>query len=199
VNRKYVIKHALSAILLLSLLGLVTISLLDYRINKTVETYREPVPPIATRKIIQHYGLPVRLSIPKLNIDAVVISVGITAAGNLDTPKNNDEVGWYKDGSSPGNEGSSVLNGHVGVGSRAVFEHLSQLIVGDLVVVVDDTGKAVSFRVREIKNYDKNEQPSEVFSSINGAHLNLITCTGAWQQDQRTYSKRLVVFTDKLL
>ena len=30
----------------------------------------------------------------------------------------------------------------------------------------------------------------------DGNHLNLITCDGEWNEDQKTFSKRLVVFSD---
>jgi hypothetical protein len=36
----------------------------------------------------------------------------------------------------------------------------------------------------------------DVFNGDNGDHLNLITCDGIWDADEKSYSKRLVVFAD---
>ncbi len=36
----------------------------------------------------------------------------------------------------------------------------------------------------------------EVFSRNDGAYLNLITCDGLWDGVKKSYSKRLVVFSD---
>src|SRR6185369_5999302 len=39
---------------------------------------------------------PARLSIPKINVDANIEQVGITYKGNMSTPPNYVDVGWYK-------------------------------------------------------------------------------------------------------
>src|SRR5581483_2097891 len=57
--------------------------------------------------------LPSRLVIPALSIDANVQYVGVTATGNMATPHGFADVGWYKLGTIPGNQGSAVIAGHV--------------------------------------------------------------------------------------
>jgi LPXTG-site transpeptidase (sortase) family protein len=148
---------------------------------------------------IHRYGLPVRLIIPKIAVDAPVQDMGLTQTGNLQAPATNNAVGWYKNGSRPGNSGSAVIDGHLGLGSTsAVFTELRRLQKGDTVMVVDDHGSTASFVVRQSKLFDKDTQPTEVFSSLTGSHLNLITCNGDWEQQQKTYSMRLVVFADSV-
>ncbi|HEX7633142.1 MAG TPA: class F sortase [Candidatus Saccharimonadales bacterium] len=144
-------------------------------------------------------GLPVRLEIPKLKISAVVVYMGITKAGAMQTPNNAIDVGWYKYGPLPGNSGSAVIAGHIdGIrGEPGVFSNLDALQPGDPLTVADTQGRSTSFVVREVRTYDQNEQPTEVFNSSNGHHLNLITCAGDWDTAQHHFSKRLVVFTDK--
>lgn len=145
------------------------------------------------------YGVPARLIIPKINVDANVIQVGLTALGNMESPNTNTDAGWYRYGPRPGNEGSSVIAGHVGLGSiKGVFSQLRTLQQGDMIMVIDNKGDTVSFIVRTTKLYDKDAQPVEVFSSTSGSHLNLITCEGTWESPQQTYSQRLVVFADKV-
>lgn len=51
---------------------------------------------------------------------------------------------------------------------------------------------------RESRTYDALADATRVFRSDDGkAHLNLITCQGAWDKQAKQYSKRLVVFTDR--
>lgn len=146
-----------------------------------------------------NYGLPVRLVIPKLNVNTTVEDMRLTAAGNMAVPTDVVGVGWYEYGPHPGNKGSAVMAGHLDglQGQPGVFAQLDKLQQGDQVLVVDDTGKTVSFVVRETRTYGQDEQPSEVFNSSDGSHINLITCTGDWYASQHSYAKRLVVFADK--
>ncbi len=57
--------------------------------------------------------LPRRLRIPSLTIDAFVRHVGINEKGNMATPGNFTDTGWYKYGTVPGFVGSAVIDGHV--------------------------------------------------------------------------------------
>lgn len=141
------------------------------------------------------YGLPARLEIPKLGINAHVIEMGLTANGNMDAPGNMQDVGWYKYGPRPGEVGSAVIDGHLGVGVRGVFADLHKLEVGDKITVLDKIGQRISFVVRRIEIYDRLARPEEVFVSNDGVHLNLITCSGPWNKKYGT-PDRLVVFTD---
>lgn len=145
------------------------------------------------------YGLPVRLTIPKINIDTNIQQMGLTSSGVMEAPDSNKDAGWYKYGPRPGNDGSAVIDGHFGLGNtKAVFSDLGMLEKGDKVTVTDDRGDISTFVVRTTKYYDKDAQPAEVFNSIMGSYLNLITCGGDWEEDQSTYTQRLVVFTDRL-
>lgn len=144
------------------------------------------------------YGLPVRLLIPKIDVDARVTYMGLTASGDMEAPKTNEDAGWYKYGARPGNIGSAVIAGHLGVGNPAVFADLGLLVKGDTLSVIDDDGQSVSFIVTDTRTYEYDTEPSEVFSSEVGAHLNLITCNGNWNSTVKTYSQRLVIFTDKV-
>jgi LPXTG-site transpeptidase (sortase) family protein len=116
----------------------------------------------------------------------------------MDVPKDIHQVGWYKFGAYPGDEGTAVLAGHVDGKNRepGVFSKLSLLKVGDIVLVHTQAGSSLSFRVRSKRTYAYDERPKEVFSSESGSHLNLITCTGPWDKGIGKFSKRLVVFTE---
>ena len=144
-------------------------------------------------------GLPVRLEVPKIKVDASIEDMGLTSAGNMDVPASILDVGWYKYGPHPGNTGSAVIAGHLdgAQGEPGVFIELNKLQPGDSLATIDDKGRIIAFVVREIRTYNQNEHPSEVFNTAGGTHLNLITCTGAWDTAQHRFSQRLVVFADK--
>lgn len=173
-------------------------------------TTRLPSPAIhalATPKAVQgvrktvNAGLPARLKIPKINVDAVLDHVGLTPNGDLDAPKDPANAAWYDQGPRPGDSGNAIIDGHFGYKSNqpAVFDDLHTLRTGDSLHVIDDKGVATYFVVRELRSYDPNEDTSDVFRPSDGkAHLNLITCKGSWDKKLRAYSARLVVFADKI-
>ena len=146
-------------------------------------------------------GLPVRMRIPSINVDATILSMGLTNTGAMDTPKNAEDVAWFNLGVQPGEIGSAVIAGHYGTwknGSGSVFDNLNTLNNGDSISIEDENGAVISFKVRDIQKYDPAADATEIFSSDDEkAHLNLITCQGLWNKDAKSFSQRLVVFTDK--
>lgn len=154
-------------------------------------------PKPATTKDMK-YGLPVRLSIPKIHVDASILYMGLTPAGDMDVPADLVNVGWYKYGPHPGDVGSAVIAGHLeGYKDLGVFIDLIKLQKGDTLSILNDKGVTTTFVVRELKSYPQKDRPSEIFHSEDGVHLNLITCTGIWNNTTKRYSERLVVFADK--
>ncbi|MFA6095496.1 MAG: class F sortase [Candidatus Paceibacterota bacterium] len=145
-------------------------------------------------------GLPSHLRIPAIDVDSIVEYVSLTIDGVMDIPEDPADVGWFEPGPRPGGEGSAVIAGHYGWkdGIPAVFDNLNKLRRGDKIYVEDDTGTVITFIVRELKVYGKDDDASDVFRSNDGiAHLNLITCEGVWNKALQGYSQRLVVFTDR--
>ncbi len=145
-------------------------------------------------------GLPVRLKIPKIKVDAAFESVGLTPKGAVGIPKNFSNVAWFNIGPRPGESGSAVITGHYGRknGRGSVFDNLHKLRAGDKLYVQDSQGSTTIFVVREIKRYHPKADVASIFNVADGkAHLNLITCEGVWDKDSKSYSKRLVIFTDK--
>jgi len=142
-------------------------------------------------------GLPVRLKIPKIDVDVAIEYAGLAFDGSVDTPKNQENVVWFNLSQHPGESGTAVIAGHYG-GKKSAFDNLYKLRKGDKLYIEDDNGITVSFVVRENRRYNPEADASHVFSSNDGkAHLNLITCEGDWDEVSESYSTRLVVFTDK--
>jgi len=146
-------------------------------------------------------GLPVRLEIPIINVNAAVQQVGLTQTGALDVPTNTTDVGWYKLGPRPGEVGSAVIDAHFDGpnGLPAVFSRLDNLKVGDSIIVIDGNNKPVYFIIKKLTNYETDDFVSGVFNDYDGGiHLNLITCNGIWDVSRKTYTQRLVVFADAI-
>jgi LPXTG-site transpeptidase (sortase) family protein len=144
---------------------------------------------------------PVRIRIPKIKIDANIESVGLTSIGAVDVPKGRANVGWLNSWPQPGENGNAIIVGHYGIwknGTRGVFNNLYKLRQGDKIYIDDKKGVVNIFIVREIKKYGSKDDITDVFiSGDDKAHLNLITCDGAWNNILKSYPKRLVVFADK--
>lgn len=142
-------------------------------------------------------GFPTRLIIPKLNINASIEYVGTTPQGEMATPSNPDNVGWFEYGPRPGENGSAVIAGHFddGTGKPGIFINLRQLRPGDQISTQDRSGQATHFTVIQVRTYNTFTS-AEVFSNATTPYLNLITCDGAWDPVKKTYSERLVVFSE---
>ncbi len=144
-------------------------------------------------------AFPSRINIPSIGVDAVIESVGLTSGGAVDTPKGADNAAWFNLSPEPGENGSSVIDGHFGYKNNrpAVFDSLHKLQKGNKIYIEDSNGVVTTFIVRKLESYDKDETVSSIFKSTDGgSHLNLITCTGDWNPVAHSHSERLVVFTD---
>ena len=147
-----------------------------------------------------NFGLPVRLKIPKINVDTSLESIGLTSEGAIGTPERQEDAAWFNLGPRPGEIGTAIITGHYGYwlnGKGSVFDNLYRLRKGDLLYVEDDKGQTISFVIRKLQRYDATANATEVFvSSDDEPHLNLITCEGAWNNLSNNYSLRLVIFAD---
>lgn len=141
---------------------------------------------------------PVTLSIPKLSVIANVEYVGNDAKGNMDVPKNDMHVAWYQPGFLPGANGNAVLAGHYDTkaGGQAVFYRLGELQTGDDVIVTDEKGTQLTFRVVSKDTYPVDTFPIKtVFGESDKKYLNLVTCGGVWDATRKIYADRIVVRT----
>ncbi len=145
-------------------------------------------------------GLPIRVQIPVLSINAAIEEVAVASDGAMAAPKFPFETAWYKLGPRPGETGNAVIAGHLDwkYGAKAVFTDLHNVKAGDKILVQDHQGTTITFIVRVIRIYSPNANTSEVFNSSDGkSHLNLVTCSGSWDGNSKAYTQRLVVFADK--
>lgn len=136
---------------------------------------------------------PVSLEIEDIDVvDAAVIPVGVNPDQTFEVPPA-DQVGWYRFGPAPGDEGSAVLAAHIAFdGVDGVFRRLADAEVGSIVAVVFDDGSRQRYRIESVTDYDKQELPSELFARSGDSQLALITCGGTFNPQLRSYESNTV-------
>ncbi len=137
---------------------------------------------------------PARLVIPAIRLNSFVQDMGVNNKGEMDVPNGNtSNVGWYKDGTVPGNTGSAVMDAHV----FAAFGKLQYLKPGNDIYVITDDQKSLHFKVLERKTYPLSQVPRDLLFNRNDAvRLNLITCAGKLTPDGSTYDHRVIVYAE---
>ncbi|MFF2079348.1 class F sortase [Kitasatospora sp. NPDC058162] len=157
-----------------------------------------PASPAAPGSPALKRSKPTRLRIPQIAVDAPFTELTLNPAGQLNAPPPDDKnlVGWYRDGVTPGERGSSVVAGHVDTTKGpAVFLLLSLLLPGNKVEVSRADGTVAVFTVDAVETFAKNAFPDKkVYGKTPDAQLRLITCGGTYDKKRRDYLDNVVVF-----
>jgi LPXTG-site transpeptidase (sortase) family protein len=167
---------------------------------RQVESHPMEAPAAPAQHPANTAAVPVRLKVPAAGVDAPVIAVGLASNGDMQAPSGAHDTAWYKLGPYPGNAGTAVIAGHHGRwqnGDGSVFDSLHDLKAGAKLYTLDQKGHTSSFTVRGSRLFGRDDDARAVFTSPDTkAHLNLITCQGVWNTEAKTYTDRLVVFSD---
>lgn len=141
------------------------------------------------------------LSIARLGIvNARVVEVGLVSGGEVGAPSNVFDVGWYTNSGIPGAGGAMLIDGHNGGPTvDGVFKHLDQIVLGDELIVERGDGKILKYEVKDKKILslkDANNLMASMLGSIEAGKegLNLISCTGEWNQSKQTYNSRVMIY-----
>lgn len=142
---------------------------------------------------------PERIVIPAIGVDADVIDLGLQDDGTMEVPSDFAQTGWFDRGPQPGRVGPAVIAGHVDDRSGpAVFYDIAELEPGDRIEVHGE-GEVVTFAVRETQQHPKDAFPTEdVYAGTPGPELRLITCSGEFDQDERSYRDNTIVFAERV-
>jgi sortase (surface protein transpeptidase) len=146
-------------------------------------------------------SVPASLYIPRINVRAKIISLGLTPSGAAAVPPLSSPflTSWYDRGPTPGQPGTSVILGHVDAAKvgPAVFYNLGELRPGDLVYVTLEDRQTAVFRVYSAALYLKADFPAHsVYSYTSWPTLRLITCGGDFDQQTGHYLGNTVVFAE---
>ncbi len=139
------------------------------------------------------------LQIPSLGVKARVLSLGLTATGAFDAPKNIFDTGWYTASSKPGvGAGAVLIDGHsTGLTKEGVFTRLGTLVAGQKIVITRGDGSVISYSVVKVQKLPKDQvDMSSLLLSQNPKKqgLNLITCSGSFNQRDFSFSERTLVY-----
>ncbi|MEX1177999.1 MAG: class F sortase [Nitriliruptor sp.] len=142
---------------------------------------------------------PERIVIPAIDVDADVIDLGLQDDGTMEVPSDFAQTGWFDRGPQPGRVGPAVIAGHVDDRSGpAVFYDIAELEPGDRIEVHGE-GETVVFEVRETQQHPKDDFPTEaVYGGTPGPELRLITCSGEFDRDERSYRDNTIVFAERV-
>jgi sortase (surface protein transpeptidase) len=143
-------------------------------------------------------GLPVRLEIPAIGVDAAIEHVGRLPNNEIDVPKLPADVAWFTESARPGQAGKpAIISGHLDSRSGpAVFWDLRKVLPGDELVVTYANGTRFVFEVEDKERYFADQLPVQKLLGRNPRRMmNLITCDGAWDRGHASYVQRLAVYT----
>jgi LPXTG-site transpeptidase (sortase) family protein len=144
------------------------------------------------------HSVPTRIQIPSLGVRAPVVEVGWADDGSIAAPTTEPatSAGWFRLGPTPGEQGMSVIVGHIDTESKpALFHNLSQLGEGKLIEVQRSDGRTATFTVRSVETFAKTAFPADrIFAETDQPGLALVTCGGAWVGGDIGYADNVIVF-----
>ena len=144
-------------------------------------------------------SVPVTVDIPAIGVRSQLLHLGLNPDGTIQVPSLTtaaDEAAWYEYSATPGEIGTSVIEGHVdSYQGPAVFFRLGALQPGDDIDVTLADGVTAIFRVSGVREYPKDEFPDGlIYGATHYAALRLITCGGAFDTTTGHYLSSTVVF-----
>lgn len=145
-------------------------------------------------------GMPTRVAIPAIGVDAPIVPVGLRPDNTMQTP-DFGLAGWYQPGPKPGQPGPAVVVAHVDSKANGpdVFFRLRELNPDDQ-IIVHYPGGTRTFAVTATEQAAKTRLPAErIWNSTTAAVLRLITCGGAFDRTAGSYLDNVIVYADHLV
>ncbi|GAA4179919.1 hypothetical protein GCM10022252_02040 [Streptosporangium oxazolinicum] len=172
---------------------------LEAPLTAAAPTAAPPLPVTMPPEPLKSDGVtPRRLAIPKIGVLAPLMALGVDSKREIQTPplSRPNQAGWYKHGPIPGQQGPSVVLGHVNTKSgAAVFSRLKEIKRGDKIKVSRSDGSLAEFTVDGVEQVSKAAFPSKrVYGNTGEATLRLITCGGVYNSKTRHYTDNIIIY-----
>lgn len=140
---------------------------------------------------------PKKIRISKINVDAFIQKAGIDQDKKVAVPTNVHLAGWFSESQKPGQNGLSIISGHVSgqTVDGGVFKQLEQLQIGDEFEVELGNGDVKRYKVIDAAKVKEEESANYLFSQDpkSKSQVNLITCAGNFNSDTQLYDERVIV------
>ena len=140
---------------------------------------------------------PDRIEIPDLGIDVSVRPVGLDEQGSMALYDDPSIAAWYQWGPAPASEaGSTVIAAHVDSLEYDLlpFARLRDAVAGTQVFVTDAAGARHPYAVQSVQVIDKTDVDwNAAFDRAGAPRLTLVTCGGAFDDENRRYLSNLVL------
>jgi len=168
---------------------------------------------------VSDYGYPsdasfARVRVPRLGVDAQVVSRYVGGDGVMPNPVGPADVVWYDlagfpgMGGAPGEGGNAIFSGHVdynanvgyaGVRYRGpgVFRELAALAMGDI-IEVDYNGETLRYAVVSNEQLGPGSDWGSKWRARGSDMVTLYTCGGEFDALTRSYSDRVVVQAERI-
>jgi hypothetical protein len=141
---------------------------------------------------------PMQIEIPAIGVRAPITRVGLNSDGTVQVPPldNHNLAAWYDGSVRPGQDGSSVILGHVDTyQGPSVFYSIKNLRRGDAIDVVRADGSTALFTVIGVEAAAKTSFPTgDVYGNVPYPALRLITCGGPFDSGRGSYIDNIVVY-----
>lgn len=205
VSKKKNILVVLIAVIVVATLALLLPRTFHKKIQKTTlkESPNKPeeVDPVKAGYIWQGSAEdPKKLVISKIRVDSYVQNVGIDN-NQIVAPSNIYIAGWYVNSARPGKKGLSIIDGHLnGFKHDGIFINLDKLRPGDELSIEMGNGSKYNYKVIGNDTVDEKKASAYLFNQSPKVikQLNLITCGGNYDKNNRYYDKRVIVSAEQI-
>lgn len=118
--------------------------------------------------------VPYALTVPRLQLQQKLGSVGLSKSGTMQTPQKASEPAWYESAAAPGQVGPGVLVGAT-QGKGAVFSRIGELVKGDTVLVTRMDSTTIQFKVDKVQKVGFDKFPTQsVYGMTDDPELRLV-------------------------
>ena len=145
--------------------------------------------------------MPRRIILPSIGAEGCIQKVGVDQNNAVAVPSNIHLAGWFVNSVRPGEQGLSIIDGHVqGKYETGIFKNLDKLRPGDSFEIEFGDHSTKKFEVVSVQLLSINETTKQMFKPVDSIEkqLNLITCGGRFDKNSQQYDSRVLIASKAL-
>lgn len=139
---------------------------------------------------------PRSINIPSIGVNGCIQKVGVDKSNAVAVPNNLHLAGWFVNSPLPGDDGVSLIDGHVqGRYAAGIFKNIGKLIPGNTIKIEFGDRSWKEFEVVSVDSYPTEEAATEQLKKLDQVdkQLTLITCGGRFIAKENAYNQRVLV------